>query len=72
MNAVKIRVVGITALLGLCLIVLVILASIYLAVRIILWLLPVIIVVAAALVLLYLFNKPRRRKNWIDADFRVK
>lgn len=68
-----VRLTGFGALLVLALVVIFLVAAAFLALKIIIWLLPVVIVALTALVLIYIFNRPpKKRSRNIDAQFRVK
>ena len=68
-----VRLSGSIALLVVACVIIFLVAATYLAIKIVLWLLPLIIVAVAAWVLLYVFNRPPKKpsKN-IDVEFRVK
>jgi len=68
-----VRLSGGIVLLAFALVLLIIIAAVYLAFKILLWLLPLIIVAVAAWAILYIFNKPpKERSGHIDAEFRIK
>ena len=67
-----VRFSGLTALVVLGIIFLFLIAAAILALKIIIWLLPVVIIVVAAWVLIYIFNRPKKKSDHIDAEFRIK
>ncbi len=68
-----VRLSGMVALLVVACVIIFLVAAAYLAIKIILWLLPLIIVAIAAWVLLYVFNKPPKKQSpHLDVAFKVK
>lgn len=68
----RVRAGGWTAVFVLGAVVLFLLAAAIIAVKIIIWLLPLIIVAVAALALLYIFNRPPKKQGPIDVEYTVK
>ena len=68
----RFRVIGFGVFVALGLLFLFLLAAAYLALKILLWLLPFIIVVVAVWALMTVFNKPRKKKDALDVKFKVK
>ncbi len=68
----RVHIHGLVALAILLFLVLGFLATAYVAVKLVLWMLPLFVVAAVVLLLLFLFNKKRKHHDHIDVDFRVR